>query len=78
MYMTIYGHSGRICCSGQLGLHIWPYLQSDWCVDNSDIRQVTTSPPYLTADTVCPNMETQLSRATDPATMSIYGHVHLL
>merc|ERR1711867_347789 len=32
------GHSGRNCCSGQLGLHIWAYLQSDWCVDSCDIR----------------------------------------
>ena len=37
------GHSGRICCSGQLGLHIWAYLQSDWCVDNCDITVLSVS-----------------------------------
>ena len=37
MYMTIYGHSVRICGSGQLGVHIWAYLQSDWCLGNCDI-----------------------------------------
>ena len=45
------------------GVLIWSSHSALWCHN----CQHTS----LTADTVCPNMETQLSRATDPAAMPI-------